>query len=704
LRELQETNQLDQLEELESYRQTYINVPVCSVLEVVEDTACQYLVILGDPGSGKSTLTQYLLLNWAEQKSRKIPLLIELRKYVKDRNLPKDFLEFFHQGSDVICRLNRHQLHQELAAGNALVMFDGLDEVFDPALRDAIITEIIRFTNEYKKVIVIVTSRIIGYKSQRLRDAHFKHFTLQDLELEQITDFINKWHNLAFGNHPDKLRLQARLIEAINYSPAIRELAGNPLLLTMMAILNRNQELPRDRAELYEQASRVLLQEWDVGKNLPIPVDTIGRQEKQAMLRKVAYFMQSAPEGLTGNLIKVDDLENILRNYLKNIEINSPYQIAKLIIKQLRERNFILCFLGADTYGFVHRTFLEYFCAWEFVWQFEKEKIIDIEFLINEVFGKNWKNESWHELLKLIAAMIEPKFVGEIINYLIQQSGEQYEFINLFLAADCLLEVRNWQDLKDISEILLEHLTKLTEYGDLSEILIRDTLIRIRSLTIEKIAKTWRDKDTTLPWLKSFIEQEFSQEYAFVPYAAVKAIAQNWQYELDTLSLIKKCSRYALNKYVRQSAALELGRLWRDDPETFTILVDVLKNDATPDVRWTVVRVISQYFSHHPQTKSLLQESCFDENFNVRFNAIKSIGNWYQESEIIDLLYRCAKNDPFVRTNPLEDNPRKTALEAIIKYYPENPYTWELLQDRATNDPDEQVREFTKEQLNHDRT
>jgi predicted NACHT family NTPase len=62
----------------------------------------------------------------------------------------------------------------------------------------------------------------------------------------------------------------------------------------MMAILNRNQELPRDRAELYEQASRVLLQEWEVVQNLPIPVDTIGRKEKQAMLRKVAYFMQSA--------------------------------------------------------------------------------------------------------------------------------------------------------------------------------------------------------------------------------------------------------------------------------------------------------------------------------------------------------------------------------------------------------------------------
>jgi predicted NACHT family NTPase len=36
----------------------------------------------------------------------------------------------------------------------------------------------------------------------------------------------------------------------------------------MMAILNRNQELPRDRPELYNQASRVLLHQWDVEQKL----------------------------------------------------------------------------------------------------------------------------------------------------------------------------------------------------------------------------------------------------------------------------------------------------------------------------------------------------------------------------------------------------------------------------------------------------
>src|SRR5262249_18458295 len=158
-----------------------------------------------------------------------------------------------------------------------------------------------------------------------------------------------------------------RLAKAISESRAIRELAGNPLLLTMMAILNRNQELPRDRAQLYQQASRVLLHEWDTERALeshPNIKGIISYPEKAEILRAVADFMQLAPEGLAGNMISREDLERILREYLKDkLGLQQPHAPARDLVDQLRARNFILCFLGADRYAFVHRTFLEYFCA-----------------------------------------------------------------------------------------------------------------------------------------------------------------------------------------------------------------------------------------------------------------------------------------------------------------------------------------------------
>uniref|UniRef100_UPI0025D3CC8E NACHT domain-containing protein n=1 Tax=Okeania sp. SIO2F4 TaxID=2607790 RepID=UPI0025D3CC8E len=361
LQRLKQTGQLEaefSPEQLENLRRRYFEQQIRSVLELIEDKKYKYLVILGDPGSGKSTLLQYIALEWAELPLKDlplqpIPLLIELRTYVRnhDGNKCNNFLDFLEKGSGVVCQFPQQELDEKLKNGDAIVMFDGLDEVFEPAKREEIITDIHRFTNNYKNVRVIVTSRIIGYKPQKLRDAEFNHFILQDLEAEQVEDFIQRWHDLTYLDVAERERKRERLKRAIKDSSAINELSGNPLLLTMMSILNRNQELPRDRAGLYNQASRVLLQQWDMERALidaKIDPITIDYKDKQAILRRVAHFMQDNEAGLAGNLIHGNDLEKIIRDYLKSVDINEPRTAARVLMEQLRSRNFILCFVGAE--------------------------------------------------------------------------------------------------------------------------------------------------------------------------------------------------------------------------------------------------------------------------------------------------------------------------------------------------------------------
>jgi predicted NACHT family NTPase len=305
-RRLRDKGQLDEAEiaeaELERRNQAYRSQINRSILEIVAgNSPVQKVVILGDPGAGKSSLLQYLALIWAELPIRDLvvpptPLLVELRTYARDRQAGKckDILTFLH-GGNITCRLDRLQLHDKLKAGHAIALFDGIDEVFDPALRDEVVTDIHRFTNDYPQVRVIATSRWLGYKVQRL-------------------------------------------------------------------------------------------------------------------LRKVAHHMQSSAKGLAGNIISAMDLENILTEYLRGIiEKGEPRMVARQMIYQLRHRNFILCYLGADSYAFVHRTFLEYFCAWEFVWQFKETQTLTVERLKNEVFAPHWQDESWHEVLRLISGMIDAK-------------------------------------------------------------------------------------------------------------------------------------------------------------------------------------------------------------------------------------------------------------------------------------------------------
>ena len=130
-------------------------------------------------------------------------------------------------------------------------MFDGLDEIIDAATRENIITDIINFKNNYSQVRIFITSRIIGYEQSRskLVNAGFTNFLLNNFEPPQIKNFVNKWHEFAFTNLTERELKRDRLQRSIDNFPAFQELAGNPLLLTMMAILNRHEELPRDRAE-----------------------------------------------------------------------------------------------------------------------------------------------------------------------------------------------------------------------------------------------------------------------------------------------------------------------------------------------------------------------------------------------------------------------------------------------------------------------
>ncbi|BAY90734.1 MULTISPECIES: HEAT repeat domain-containing protein [unclassified Tolypothrix] len=698
-------------EELAGQNSLYLEQPIRSVLDVInEKHIYKYIVILGYPGSGKSTLLQYLALNWAESSQDNlmlfpIPLLIELRNYMRLRENGEceNFLDFFTQCRNTTAQLNQVKLQEQLKAGNALVMFDGLDEVFDLRLRDEIINDIHSFINDYPYVQVIVTSRIIGYEPQRFSNTNFHHFILQDLEPEQIQDFIYRWHELTFSDVADKARKRERLQEAINTVKSIAELAGNPLLLTMMAILNRNQELPRDRNELYNQASKVLLHQWDVERALVegnrLDKKTIDYKDKQAILRQVAYYMQNSHPGLAGNLIRENELEKILIDYLTIREFEQPREVAQMMINQMRTRNFMLSFLGADYYAFVHRTFLEYFCAWEFVWQFKETQTLTIEQMKYEVFGQHWQDERWHELLLLISAMIEPKFVGEILVYLMGQNGEEFEFRNLFLAAKCLAEVRNRSGIISISNQLFERLNALTKY-DLSYDYVpyRDEeetklVQEIRTQAVAAIAMTWAESSDTKIWLQ---QHAASDDDSDVRCAAVEGFAHSFKDDPNTKTWLQERAINDAHWAVRRAAVQEFARGFKDDPDNKTWLQQRAVHDDHWAVRVVAVQEFARSFPNDPDNKTWLQQrAVHDDHWAVRVVAVQEF-------------VRSFPNDPNTKTwlqqqaiNDDDSDVRVVAVQEFARSFPNDRNTQTWLQQRATNDDDSDVRRAALEGLAH---
>src|SRR5439155_659204 len=114
-------------------------------------------------------------------------------------------------------------------------------------------------------------TRIYGYHpgsrhSQMFSDAKFSQYTLQDFDEDEIERFIARWNKEVFPDSEQREFHEIRLRNAIDQSRALRELSTNPLLLTMIAVLNRNGRLPLSRIDLYERCAELLLEHWDLEK------------------------------------------------------------------------------------------------------------------------------------------------------------------------------------------------------------------------------------------------------------------------------------------------------------------------------------------------------------------------------------------------------------------------------------------------------
>jgi Domain of unknown function (DUF4062)/NACHT domain len=452
------------------------------VLDVLRREPTQ--VILGGPGSGKSTILHYAMLRLCEAgttrdtlplhlQSVPVPFLVVLRNYVLQQvpdfvtYIVKNATEFY--GATVEAESLGSLLEQE---GQALVFFDGLDEVFDADERSRVIAQFQTFARRYPRSCIIITSRIAGYERTVLGLAGFEHYTLLPFTLGQIRHFSTQWYQYYTLEGTE--RTAQGLVQRIVESPRLLDLGGNPLLLTMMAVIYKDRDLPNERWKLYERCAETLLEDWDLRAHSIDDEDfrlavLIRTQQKSEILQRVSmYMLEHRQSGRELNAIAYAPLLDIVASYLEEKYQRSQSEagaIAIDILRHLRERTYVLAEIGERIFGFVHRTFMEYCAACRCKAEFNTRKA-DFTWLTGDIFGAHWQHSEWEEVLLLLIAMLHDQGtpIREIVEYLRTERRIPIP-VNVAFAARCLGEAGDLQAPAQAQALLAELASGIAEYA-----------------------------------------------------------------------------------------------------------------------------------------------------------------------------------------------------------------------------------------------
>ena len=79
------------------------------------------------------------------------------------------------------------------------------------------------------------------------------------------------------------------------------------------------------------------------------------------------------------------------------------------------------------------------------------------------------------------------------------------------------------------------------------------------------------------------------------------------QHEPQTLAILQSCARSDKVNYVRQSAAEELCRGWKNDPETLAILQAQALKDESKFLRQAAVNTLSREWKNDAEVQSFLK-------------------------------------------------------------------------------------------------
>lgn len=288
-------------------------------------------------------------------------------------------------------------VHDAIRQNSALILLDGLDEIADQYRRGQVVDAIVHFLQTWVRDPisglcaaeegyvpsqgreeerprarggnqVVITSRPIGYYLAPL-PATLTHYTVEEMSESAIARFCSAWTSAVHEQtgqgkaEADAEALRQAVLD--RNRPALRELATNPLLLTILAGLfyTLKSKLPERRVEVYDQ----VVQAFTRQRHGAWQAQGLSDARFRYALAYVAFRLHANPDRLYANgLAGEQDVRQWLRQALRSFDgkfVKMHEEQADLLFVSAASLGGFLLERGDGAYGFIHRAFQEYFAA-----------------------------------------------------------------------------------------------------------------------------------------------------------------------------------------------------------------------------------------------------------------------------------------------------------------------------------------------------
>lgn len=204
----------------------------------------------------------------------------------------------------------------------------------------------------------VITCRIAA------REEKFEKFVeveVADFNDEQIETFVYKWFQ---DKEPSPSQI---FIQQLKLAPPIKELATNPLLLTLLCLVfPAAAKFPSNRSELYKEGVAILLKKWDGERLIKRNqiYEKLSPPRKEDLLSQIAFTTFERKD----YFFRQTEVEQYIANYIRNLPDaqTDPKALrldSELVLKSIEAQHGLLVERARGIYSFSHLTFQEYFTA-----------------------------------------------------------------------------------------------------------------------------------------------------------------------------------------------------------------------------------------------------------------------------------------------------------------------------------------------------